>query len=139
MRCPARCVPECRGRLGGRVWDRGLALSSLSSTLLGVAALAALNLRIEGGRIFAFDELVGVVVRGQTGDASVDDSFVSYGFRGVAAVAVGLRLRLVFLTFDLCGGFRCIVLHWNLLLLGQLAGHLLKLFDARQLVDVSQA
>src|SRR5258705_2673837 len=133
-RCPAHCPPECRVSRAGRVRDRGL-LSSLSSTLLGVAALAALNLRVEGRGIFAFDKLIGIVVRGQAGDASVDDSFLGYGFPGVTDIAVGLRLRLVFLPFDFFGSLGRMMFHGNLLLLGQFASHLLKLFDAGKLVD----
>src|SRR5205823_1011057 len=139
IRCPARCPPGCRGSRADRVRDRGLRLSSLSSTLLGVAALAPLNLGIEGGRIFAFDKLIGVVVRRETGDSSVDNSFVGYSFPSVAVVAVSLRLGLVFLPLDLVRRLGRVMFHGDLLLLGQLAGHLLKLFDAGKLVNVFQA
>ena len=57
----------------------------------------------------------------------------------IAAVAVGLGLGLVFFPLDLVRGLGCVVFHGNLLLLGQFAGHLLKLFDAGKLVDVFQA
>ena len=71
---------------------------------------------------------------------SVDDNLVGYVLTGICgAVAVGLRLALVLLPLDLAGRLGRVVRHGDLLLLGEFAGHLLKLFDAGKLVDVFQA
>src|SRR5271168_2303784 len=135
LRCQAPRPPESRGSRAGPVWDRGL---SRTLALLRLAAQVALNLGVERGRVFdiAIDSLVGVVVGRQTGDAPVDDHFISYGLPDLAAVAVGLRFGLVLLPLDLVRGLGRVVFHGDLLLLGQFASHLLKLFDAGKLVNV---
>src|SRR5580704_17093151 len=94
-----RYPPGCRVRHGDRVRDQGMCLSS-TSTLLGVAALATLNLGVKGRRVFTFDDLIGVVVGSQTRGAPVDDNFVCHCFADLRTVAVCLRFRLIFLPLD---------------------------------------
>src|SRR3984957_16486423 len=131
-----RYPPGCRVSHGDRVRDQDM---SLSSTLLGVATLATLNLGVKGRRVFTFDDLIGVVVGGQTRDTSVDDNFVCHRFADLGAVAVSLRFRVISLPLDLARGLGRVVGHGDILRLGQFAGHLLKLFDAGKLVNVFQA
>ena len=101
--------------------------------------LVALDFGVEGWGVFAFDELIGVVVGGQAGDAAIDDGFVGYGLAELAAVAVGLGFAVIFLLLHFIGGFWGVVFHGDLILLGEFAGHLLKLFDAGKLAEVFEA
>ncbi len=92
-----------------------------------------MDLGVESWGVFTFDELIGVVVGGQAGDAAIDDGFVGYGFAELVAVAIGLGFALIFLLLELIGVFGGVVFHGDFILFGEFAGHLLKLFDAGKL------
>src|ERR1700679_324758 len=114
----------------------------IPSPLFRLTPQVALNLCIECRRVPSIDRLVSVIVRRKPGDPSVHDRLLSHGFTRagirIGAVAIGLRLALASFPLNLVRVLRCVVFHWNLLLLGQITGHLLKLFDAGKLVDVFQ-
>src|SRR5216683_5869712 len=77
----------------------------------------------------------------QVGRAAGDGFFAlrTGNILGAFAAAVGLWLHGTLLLLQIVRRLGGMMLHGDLFLLGQLAGHLLKLFDAGKLVDVLQA